>query len=193
MPKTKLFNEDDVLSKALDIFWKKGYYATSMQDLVNHLGISRSSLYSIFECKRTLFDKALEQYCSINKNDTREFLQNQKNVKAGLSRLFEIAISESISDIDRKGCFVVNTTTELISRDRKIQDVLAENRSDFEEIFHEFLLSGKKSGEISKEKNLDVIASLIYTFYSGIKVVAKIEPDRKKLNSSVSILLSLLN
>jgi TetR/AcrR family transcriptional repressor of nem operon len=66
MARTKDFDENEVLKKAVDIFWLKGYSATSMQDLVDGLGISRSSLYDTYGDKHTLFMKALESYQSVN-------------------------------------------------------------------------------------------------------------------------------
>jgi TetR/AcrR family transcriptional repressor of nem operon len=64
MARTKDFDENEVLSKAIQLFWFKGYNGTSMQDLVDGLGISRSSLYDTYSDKHTLFVKALESYQS---------------------------------------------------------------------------------------------------------------------------------
>ena len=60
MARTKEFNEDQALDKAIEIFWHKGYNGTSAQDLVNHLGLSRSSLYDTFGDKQKLFVKSLK-------------------------------------------------------------------------------------------------------------------------------------
>ena len=62
MARTKDFDEDEVLTKAMNLFWLNGYNGTSMQDLVDGLGISRSSLYDTFGDKRSLFLKTLENY-----------------------------------------------------------------------------------------------------------------------------------
>lgn len=192
MPRVKQFNEETVLNKAMELFWKKGYHATSIQDMVEHLSINRASLYDTFGGKKNLFHKSLELYCGKHKEGTLMFLKNEKSVKEGIRKLFEMAISDSISDVDRKGCFVVNTTTELIPGYDSVKRVLARNRVAFEKIFYEFLLAGQQSGEIAKDKDLKSISSLIYTLLSGIKVVAKIEPNRKKLMSSVNTVLALL-
>lgn len=193
MPRVKLFNKEEALKKATGLFWKKGFSATSIQDLVSTLGISRSSLYDTFGGKKSLFKSTLERYCSNNFEATQAFLEQQSSVKRGFYTLFEMLISESTSDIDRKGCFVVNTTTELSSKDNHIQKQLVNNKSKFENLFYEFLLSGQKSGEISKDKDIKVIANLIYTFISGIKVVAKVEPDKESLLSSAKTILLLLD
>lgn len=193
MPRAKLFNKEDVLHKAMNLFWQKGYYATSMQDLVTHLGINRASLYSTFGGKKSLFDKSLTLYCLKNKATTLAFLKEQASVKAGIKKLFEIQILEATSDTSKKGCFVVNSTTEMGSTDDDVQAIITTNKNDFETIFYQFLLTGQKSGEISKEKDIKAIATLIYTLFSGVNVIAKADPNQQQLFSSVDLVLSLLS
>ena len=193
MPKVKLFDEKLILEKAMELFWKKGFHATSIQDLVTFLGISRSSIYDTYGGKKELFYKSFKLYRTTNIIGFSNFLNQQKNVKIGLRKLFEMAIEQSIADMDRKGCFVVNTTTELIPGDLKLQKILKENENTFVNIFYKFLLKGERSGEISKGKKLKSIANLYYTLYNGIKVVSKIQPDSKNLLNSVDSVLTLLD
>jgi len=193
MPKVKLFDEKLILEKAMELFWKKGFHATSIQDLVTYLGISRSSIYDTYGGKNELFNKSFQLYRTTNITGFSNFLNQQKNVKIGLRKLFEMAIEQAIADMDRKGCFVVNTTTELVPGDIEIQKILKENEDTFVNIFYEFLLKGEQSGEISKGKNLKSIANLYYTLYNGIKVVSKVQPNSKKLLSSVDTVLTLLD
>jgi len=193
MPKVKLFDEKLILEKAMELFWKKGFHATSIRDLVNYLGISRSSIYDTYGGKNELFHKAFQLYRTTNITGFSNFLNQQKNVKEGLRNLFEMAIEQSISDMDKKGCFVVNTTTELVPGDIEIQKILKENENTFVNIFYEFLLKGEQSGEIPKGKNLKSIANLYYTLYNGIKVVSKVQPNSKELLSSVDTILTLLD
>ncbi|HBS11735.1 MAG TPA: TetR/AcrR family transcriptional regulator [Flavobacteriaceae bacterium] len=193
MPKVKLFDEKLILEKAMELFWKKGFHATSIRDLVNFLGISRSSIYDTYGGKNELFYKAFHLYRTTNITGFSNFLNQQKNIKKGLRKLFEMAIEQSIADMDKKGCFVVNTTTELVPGDIEIQKILKENENTFVNIFYEFLLKGEQSGEIPKGKNLKSIANLYYTLYNGIKVVSKVQPNSKELLSSVDTVLTLLD
>lgn len=193
MPRVKLFDENKVLSKATELFWKKGYHATSIQDLVNHLGINRGSLYDTYGGKKKLFDKAFQLYRTTNSNDVAAFFENQNEVKNGFRALFEMGINESISDKDKKGCFVVNTTTELIPGEKELLEILQENKKIFEKLFYNFLLKGQQSGEISKSKNIKTISHLFYTFYNGLKVVAKVQSEPKELLNSVDEILMLLD
>lgn len=193
MPRVKLFNETEILNNAMELFWKNGYHATSIQDLVNHLGISRGSLYDTFEGKRNLFELAFEKYRTDNIQAVSSFMKSQASVKTGIRTLFERAIQESIEDKDQKGCFVINTITELIPGDEAIQTVINKNNNAFTKLFHTHLNRGERSGEIPSGKDLKTIAQLIFTLYNGIKVVAKVKPNRKKLMSSVDAALTLLD
>lgn len=193
MPRVKLFDENKVLSKATELFWEKGYHATSIQNLVNHLGINRGSLYDTYGGKKELFYKAFQLYRTNNCNSITAFFENQNEVKKGFRALFEMGINESISDKDKKGCFVVNTTTELIPGEKELLEILQENKKIFERLFYNFLLKGQQSGEISKSKNIKTISHLFYTFYNGLRVVAKVQSEPKELLNSVDEILMLLD
>jgi TetR/AcrR family transcriptional repressor of nem operon len=193
MPRVKLFDEKEVLTKAMNLFWKQGYAATSVQDLVNHLGINRASLYDTFGDKEQLFRRSFELYRKTNIDGLKQFLSNHPDVKEGFAKLFENAIQEAIQDKDRKGCFVVNTTTELIPNEESLTEVLESNKRDFEKIFFEYLQKGKEAGQIKTDQKLKSIAALFYTLYNGLRVVSKVQPDKKKLTDTVNVALSLLN
>lgn len=193
MPRVKLFDEAEVLEKAMILFWKKGYYATSIQDLVNHLKINRASLYDTFGGKKKLFDKAFAHYRTISTQSLAQFLESHSNVKKGFKALFTSAIQQCQLDRDKKGCFVVNTTIELIPNEKKSFTIVSEHRKQIEKIFYDYLLLGKKNGQLSKEKNLKAIATLFFTFYNGLKVVTKVEFKSKQFLASVDSLLTVLD
>lgn len=192
MPRIKLFDENEVLTKAMNLFWKQGYSATSVQDLVSHIGINRASLYDTFGDKEKLFKKAFELYRKQSIDKVCELFKNEPNVKEGFSRLFSEAINEALNDKDRKGCFAVNNTTELVPNNESCLDILSNNRQNFESLFYEYLLRGQKKGQLTECKNLKALASFLFVIYNGILVVSKIQPNKKELTDSVNLALSLL-
>lgn len=193
MPRVKLFDEKEVLTKAMYLFWRQGYCDTSVQDLVNHLGINRASIYDTFGDKKQLFKKSFALYRALNLEGIIQFFENEPNIKNGFSKLFAIAIEEAISDKDNKGCFVVNTITELIPNDKSLLKTLENNKEKFENIFYNYLLEGQKSGQLDTNKDLRALTTLMYTLYNGIRVVSKIKPDKAALSNSITIALSLLD
>ena len=192
MPRVKLFNEDEVLQKATELFWKRGYHATSIQDLVTHLGINRASIYDTYGGKRELFDKAFLRYWTENSERIVVFFATQPVVKEGLRKLFEIVVNESLNDCDRKGCFVVNSITELVPDDETIRPELIAHKEMMENIFLNYLQTGVENGEISSDKDLKTIAGLLLTFYSGVKVVGKIDDSNAQLQNATAMIGALL-
>ncbi len=193
MPRVKLFDKNEVLTKAMNLFWKQGYSATSVQDLVNCLGINRASIYDTFGGKEQLFRKSFELYRTINLEGVIHFFDNRPNVKIGFSELFHNAIQEDVLDKDNKGCFVVNTTTELIPNDESLLTILEKNKQDFEEVFYNYLKKGQESGQLKTTHDLKSLATLFYTLYNGIRVVSKTRPNKKETSDSIKIALSLLS
>lgn len=191
MPRVKLFDREEVLQKAIELFWKKGYYATSINDLVQHLGLSRSSLYDTFGDKHALFELAFEHYQEENSANLRKYLRSQESVKEGMAQLFKKAIEEALMDPDHKGCLMVNTTTEMVPGDEKIREKLILNRELLEGMFAEFVTRGQRSGELSPELDPQVVAALMFTLYSGLNVTAKITRDRDVLMRSVESALAI--
>ena len=175
MPKFKLFDEKEVLEKAMNLFWKKGYYATSIQDLVSYLGINRASLYDTYGGKKSLFEKTFLHYTTASRDAQKKFLDSHDDIRIGLKKLFDLAIQQSNLDEDNKGCFAVNSTVEFIPNEKDFSSLAHENKRQFEEIFCNYLLLGVERNQISADKNLQAIATLFFTFYNGLKVVTKVD------------------
>ena len=193
MPRVKLFDEKEVLTKAMLLFWKQGYTATSVQDLVTHLGINRASLYDSFGDKEELFKKSFELYRKQSIDGVSRLLYSYSNVKDGFYELFNKAIDEALLDYDRKGCFAVNTTTELVPNNKGYLEILSSNRNAFEQLFYQYLKEGQIKGQIQEHKDLKPLASLLFTLYNGILVVSKINRNKNELLESVNLALSLIN
>lgn len=193
MPRVKQFNEEEVLQKAVELFWKKGFHATSMQDLVVGLGINRASLYDTFGGKQALFDKAFQSYREKSFKETNAFLNSFESVKEALFRLLESAANRALNDPDHKGCFTVNTATSSYPNEYAQQVCLEENRSLYEQIFAAQIRKGMASGEITEDKEPDEIAMLLFVLLSGINVIAKMNPDRDTLLESIRNGLKVLD
>jgi len=113
--------------------------------LVHHLGINRASLYDTFGDKEQLFKKSFELYRQSNKEDLIQFFKNEPNIKEGFAKLFNKAIEVAILDDEKKGCFVVNTTTELIPNNESLLAVLKLNKEEVENIFYQYLKSNAQT------------------------------------------------
>lgn len=193
MPRSIEFNEEEVLRNAMLLFWEKGYYDTSIKDLIQALGISNASIYNSFGGKKQLFNRALAYYRETNFQGLRHFIQSQKDVSKGLTMFFEKIIQDDKNDEDCKGCFIVNTSTELIPTDPAIQIVIEKYREKIEKLFYDFLQMGVETGQIAKTKDIKVISRLLYTFMTGLRVLGKSKPSPSAAMASVKAVLSLLD
>lgn len=193
MPRPKCFDKEEAIERAMHVFWKQGYHATSMQDLVKHVGINRSSIYETFESKQVLFEQALDRYCTSNRQGVIDLLSHESSAREGIRKLLTASITCSVQDKDKKGCFAVNSTTELIPDNGEFITALSENKRIFEKIFSDFLARGQLSGEISENKDIKALAGLIYTLFCGFSVVAKLEKSPRKLLAQVNLIMELLN
>src|SRR3989454_1175824 len=116
MARQKEFDHDEVLHRAMEVFWTRGYEGASIQDLVKHMGINRQSIYDTFGDKHSLFLEALDRYREIQSRKVFEVLERPGSMKRNLRQLFEEAVARSLSAEGRRGCFVGNSMSELAGR-----------------------------------------------------------------------------
>jgi len=193
MARTKDFDEDEVLKKAMNLFWHKGYNGTSMQDLVDGLGISRSSMYDTFGDKHSLFIRALENYKQIATTEMKAIVDNAPTAKVAIRRMFELTVTELLSDNQHKGCFLVNAGVEMAPHDTEVNKMLCDNDRQLEKYFNEAIKKGQDSGEISNEQSSHALAQFILNSIKGMRVTAKSAADKKVFRDIVEVTMKVLD
>ncbi|MFD0767274.1 TetR/AcrR family transcriptional regulator [Mucilaginibacter lutimaris] len=192
MARTKDFDEDEVLKKAVDLFWLKGYNATSMQDLVDGLGISRSSLYDTYGDKHSLFLKALESYQCTSTAKFVQIIESDKPAKETIKALLNFIAGNLLNDKSQKGCFMVNAEVEVALHDKEVNDMIQKNDENLEDAFFRVIKKGQESGEISNPQNARALARFVYNTVKGIQVTAKSTNDRAVFDDIISSALMVL-
>lgn len=193
MARTKAFDEAEVLEKAKQLFWKQGFHATSIQNLVDHLGINRASIYDTFGDKNKLYEMALRSYREESAIYLQERMAKFKSIKNGLRTLLREGIMAALNDDDCKGCFVVNCTSEYLPKHQHILTELLDNKDTFEKTVRQTLQRGKDSGELAADLNVKDVAAYLYTVFSGIQIIAKVKPDKRELFKTIDLGLKVLN
>ncbi len=193
MPRPKNFEKEEVLKKAMQLFWRKGYEATSIKDLVVHTGINKQSLYDTFGDKHTLYLAALSIYRADNECGFDALSAANISTKTALHQLFENVIAEVVADSDRKGCFMNNATVELSSQNEKVGQICFDNMNTMEKRLGKLIERGQADGEISKTLNSKTVAAFLFTAINGLRAVSKITQDKQKLEDIVKITLSILD
>jgi len=192
MARTKDFDEDEVLAKAMNLFWLKGYNGTSMQDLVDRLGISRSSLYDTYGDKHALFLKSLENYRKISAERMEKIGRGATSAKDAVRKVLEYTIGELVKDKDHKGCFLVNAAVEMAPHDKEVNSMLCENDRQMGEYFYETIKNGQESGEITNAQDARLLSQFLINNFKGIRVTSKSLADKKVFNEIIDLTMSVL-
>lgn len=192
MPRTKDFDENEVLKKAICLFWDKGYNGTSMQDLVDGLGISRSSLYDTFGDKHQLYVKALEQYRQSNREQLLSLIRDAPTAKIAIQQVLELIVGNLLGDRQRKGCFMVNAGIELASHDTEINAVLCQSEQQMEQAFLKVIEQGQEKGELSTQQSPQALARFLNNTVKGMQVSAKSTTDRGFFRDIIQTALTVL-
>ncbi len=193
MARPKEFDEEQVLEKAVNLFWCKGYHATSMQEVVEALGINRASLYDTFTDKHTLYLRALQKYRATQAQALIDTVTQAHSPKELLHQAFAGSIEEILNDPDNKGCFMVNSAVELGIHDAEIARMVEENRCNIENAFAQVIQKGQAQGEIPTMHKAEALATFFYNTLNGMRILAKTNPDRTSLMQVAQIALSVLD
>ncbi|MGG5180745.1 TetR/AcrR family transcriptional regulator [Bacillus sp. MM09(2025)] len=191
MARSKEFDEKAVLRKAMELFWEQGYEKTSMQDLVNHMGIHRRSIYDTFGDKRSLFLASLNYYEELIVNEMESIISSTSSIKQAIRDVF-IFVLNSIEQYP-KGCLSVNAATELSLLDKEIGRIVTKMFNRTEDMFNNLIKRGQTSGEISKEIKSDNISRFLHNNLVGIRVLIKTNYSKKELESIINLALSVLD
>lgn len=193
MARHKEFERDEALQKAMEVFWARGYEATSMQNLVEHMGINRQSLYDTFGDKHSLYLEALDRYQEVESRRLFELLEKPGSVKKALKKLFTGVIEGSLCEGQRRGCLMNNAMSELAGRCKATAEKTRHNMAAVEEAFYRALLRGKQEGELKDLRDPRAVARFLYNSFQGLVLTAKATQDRKTLDDVVKVTLSVLD
>ncbi len=192
MPRTKDFNETEVLEKALRTFWSKGYEATSTRDLAEATGISYGSLYHSYRDKRTLFLAALDHYQQRYVFPFLEMFKTGGSPKAIIRQFVWGTIEADLADVEGKGCFLVQTTVTFAAQDPEIAGKLKLVNAQIQEAYLALVERAQAAGEIDASKDSLALAQFLMNTITGIHVGARGGAGREALENIANVALSAL-
>ncbi|TYS24271.1 TetR/AcrR family transcriptional regulator [Bacillus inaquosorum] len=191
MARNKEFDEKKALRKAMELFWEQGYEKTSMQDLVDRMGVHRRSIYDTFGDKHTLFMRALCHYVEIMEVRMKNEVKTELTVKQAIRKLFEMVIYPK--ENHPKGCLAVNAAVELSLIDEEVAKKITEIFINAEALLFDLLKHGQEQGEIPKHYDIKGLSQFIHNSLVGIRVLAKTTNDKEKLENIIDLTLSTLD
>lgn len=193
MPRHKAFEETAALEKAMQVFWKNGYNATSMEDLVTAMGINRASLYGTFGDKKQLYMAALRQFQRESQGQNGQIMARASHSpKSQLFGLLQNQLEQSLADAENKGCMMANATAEMAILDADVCQLVVQNKCAVEALFEQLIQAGQAAGEFRAQIEPSEGAAFLVNYLNGMRVVSKTRPDAEKMRTSLALALSVL-
>ena len=189
----KSFQPEQALDKAMGLFWKQGYEGTSIEDLVQYMGLGRGSLYDTFGDKHALYLAALSQYLAKYQAQAVEFLEQTGRLSEILERFFQAFIEELISDPARRGCFLVNASVEMAPHDPEVNTIVQSALQEIEEGFYRLLIKAQVAGDLSWTQDPHQLAHFLSGVLVSIRVLARAKRDRRVLQDVVKTALAVFH
>lgn len=193
MARPREFDRDEVVEKALQVFWRRGYQATSVSDLVEATGLNRGSLYDTFGDKHGLFLEAVERYRANVSARRLAALEEPGPLREKIAAFYQGIIDFASGEGRLLGCLMTNSTVELAPHDRDTRLVVAANMGAMEAGFRRVLVRARKSGELAQDKSPTDLARFFTATANGLNVMAKTAPDKATLRSVVRVALQSLD
>jgi TetR/AcrR family transcriptional regulator, transcriptional repressor for nem operon len=179
------FDSDTVVDQAIETFRARGYGDTSPQILSDRLGIGKGSLYNAFGSKHELFLTSLERYADAALADLKTLIDSELPIRDRVRRMLLDVIDSDLGDPERCGCLVVNSATELGSRDHEARRVLGASFEATAAVLYGAFRAAQQAGEITADRDARALAGLVQSAMIGLRVLMKTTDDRTHLESIV--------
>ena len=191
MARPREFDSGAALESAMQVFWAKGYEATSLDDLCSATGLGRSSLYAAFGNKRRLYLRSLDRYEDAGATRIAKALARAPLRKA-LGALLDRMIADIVAGPGRSGCCIGNCAAELAHGDRAAAARVRRSLERIQATFRGALARARERGEIAQDADVDALARFIVAGIQGLRLVGKAKPERAALNDIAAVMLNCL-
>ncbi|MFK7816338.1 MAG: TetR/AcrR family transcriptional regulator [Gammaproteobacteria bacterium] len=192
MSRKSSVDHDEVINRAMNLFWKRGYKKTSVEDLIKEAGVNRFNLYESFGGKHELYLKALDKYRDEVFLQRMEKIDDHENGLEGIQEYFE-SLKEFL--IESKGnftCLMMNSQIELVPKDKKVSKKVSFYFTKMEQTFFSALSRAKKSGALPQSANLRDLAKFLTGSAQGMCVMSKSNEANEFLYAYTRSIVSVL-
>jgi TetR/AcrR family transcriptional regulator, transcriptional repressor for nem operon len=187
----KQFDIELALSKAMEVFWARGYEAASLSELLEHMGIGKKSLYDTFGNKRSLFLKALEHYARTEIKAIRDRLQAPGSPLGNLEALFQ-ELQRRHAMPGSKGCMLGTNIADFDTSDEDMAAVLRGYLKEVEDAYYKAITHAQEAGELSRSINPRNLARMLLCTTQGMALIGRVLDNETILQSTIEATTSLL-
>lgn len=193
MARTREFDEDQVLDRAMHVFWRRGYRATSLSDLLEAMKLSKSSFYETFGTKRDLLLVALRRYAGSGMSGLIAPLLRPDASRPEIEATLAGLVRHARSAEGRRGCLVNNALGEVAPNDPVVFAAIREVLEQLEAVLTEVVTRAQGREEITRKESARALARFLANTIGGLNLVAKARPDRQALEDIVRVALRALD
>ena len=187
------FDENKVLTNAMEQFWREGYEASSVQKLLDCTGINRGTLYNSFGDKDTFFKSCIDQYNTVV---DKQITASLKNLKLGSWDAIEAYFEETVLNVKNKhrsmGCLLVNSVCESINYDKEMRKVVRGSLAVIRKALLARLKEAYKNGKLKKGVSAEFAAEVLMNSLHGIRVNSRDGKTPKQLKELIKFSVSSL-
>ena len=182
----RAYEPEVALARALDVFWKDGFAATSLDDLSAATGMNRPSLYGAFGDKRELYIKTYQSYRDRARLRMGEVFSAELPLRTLLARVYGIALDMYLSGEDGpRGCFTVMTAASEAVYDPDIRGLVLSGLVEMDRFFAHLFKAAQSRGELAQKADPDALAQLASATIHTIAIRARAQVPRKELEAIV--------
>ncbi|TAL17818.1 MAG: TetR/AcrR family transcriptional regulator [Aquabacterium sp.] len=192
MARPRSFDEGEALQQAMALFWTQGYEKTSMDDLVRVTGVHRGTLYSLYKDKRGILIAALDRYIEDVIRPMTQTLRSEPDGWQALQRFFEHYVQKTSAAAAPRSCLTVHLAMEAGNADPDIAARLQTTARLLEDSFEAALRRAQLNGDVPKDKDARLLASLLRCSLHGLQVFARATPRHEDFKAIPSMLLSMI-
>ncbi len=192
MPKTETFNKETVIKQATEVFHRKSYSLTSMQDLVDATGLNRSSIYNSFGSKLDLYMVCLKDYQSTFKCNVDKVITKASSPFKAIEAIFMLNTKNNKAS-NNIGCLINNCTSEMANQEVVINNFLNNNHKNMIQLFQDLIEKGQQEGAINNNKSSFVYALYLVNSLQGLAISGILMNDCNNLEGIIKTTLSILN
>ena len=185
MPRHKKYDHDIVLNRAMHVFWKNGYEATSVRMLEKEMGINQFSIYSSFSSKKSLFIESIRKYRDHVKQNVFYSLMKENAGLAELEAFLKHSVKSGSIDDSSKGCLVVNTAAELGGKDKEITREINLYFDFIRDMLKKVFDNAVGKGELPSNTDTEQYACFYLFIMQGLSVASK-TMDKEQISLLVS-------
>jgi TetR/AcrR family transcriptional repressor of nem operon len=193
MARPREFNPQDVLQTAIELFWEKGYYDASVDEVVKRSGVAKYGIYGTFGTKRELFQKALTQYASDRHADIQRPIRQPGASLPEVLTFFSAVPRLTTQKNARRGCLICNTGVELGLRDPQIGDFVKKFFRDTAVVLKACLARAVEKGELAASTDVTGLATYLAIEFRTSLMLAASGHSRRDIENHLDVALKVLH